>query len=55
MTSISVDDSQSIKWHVDAAFAVHKDFKKDYNEKEKFAKTYLFGYADFDGFFWTEH
>ena len=27
MTSISVDDSQSIKWHVDAAFAVHKDFK----------------------------
>ena len=27
MTSMSVDDSQSIKWHVDAAFAVHKDFK----------------------------
>ena len=30
---MSADDAQSIKWHVDAAFAVHKDFKV---EKELF-------------------
>jgi hypothetical protein len=24
---MSADDTQSIKWYVDAAFAVHKDFK----------------------------
>ena len=27
VASMSVDDTQSIKWHVDAAFAVHKDYK----------------------------
>jgi len=27
VASMSADDSNSIKWHIDAAFAVHKDFK----------------------------
>ena len=27
VASMSADDTQSIKWYVDAAFAVHKDFK----------------------------
>ena len=27
VASMRADDTQSIKWHVDAAFAVHKDFK----------------------------
>ena len=27
VTTMKADDTQSIKWYVDAAFAVHKDFK----------------------------
>ena len=27
VASMSADDTQSIKWYVDAAFEVHKDFK----------------------------
>ena len=27
VATMIADDSQSIKWYVDAAFAVHKDFK----------------------------
>ena len=27
VASMSADDTQSIKWHVDASFAVHKDYK----------------------------
>jgi hypothetical protein len=27
VTAMKADDTQSIKWYVDAAFAVHKDFK----------------------------
>ena len=27
VASVSADDTQSIKWQIHAAFAVHKDFK----------------------------